>query len=346
MTSSPSDAALQLQLDRPILIGGASSSGSTLLASFLSGHSQIYCGPEMSLFNKEAIFGSYSAFLRKLPKWLQRGCPTSGYSMYEQILPHDPNYVFSRQQLLEWAHQSSSLREFVDRLQRWCLETSGKTIFSEKTPSNAYCFRRFLELYPEATVVHPLRDGRDVVCSLKKRGYSLFQAASIWLYNTAAGLACREHPRYVEYKYEDLAAEPHETFRYLCDRLHVRFEPSALDQPAASAEKVGKVDSWQSKPTDPVNTRSVQRYRQELSDEELAAFYRVRLTAYSARQLRVSRWSTADVLGLTGYAIDESLSRPKGNLLAKLQAWKDFALQNKRSIGRRWGVRRRFTCVT
>jgi hypothetical protein len=41
----------------------------------------------------------------------------------------------------------------------------------EQTPETSFVLRAALRAYPEARVVHMLRDGRDVVCSLLERGW-------------------------------------------------------------------------------------------------------------------------------------------------------------------------------
>ncbi len=41
----------------------------------------------------------------------------------------------------------------------------------EQNPETAYVLEGALRAYPQATAVHVIRDGRDVVCSLLERGW-------------------------------------------------------------------------------------------------------------------------------------------------------------------------------
>ena len=71
----------------------------------------------------------------------------------------------------------------------------GKRFWAEKSPPNLYSMPLFLERYPEGKAIVMVRDGRDVVCSLLKRGFRLCEACGIWLFEAALSLLLGEHPR-------------------------------------------------------------------------------------------------------------------------------------------------------
>lgn len=287
----------------PILIGGSGSTGSTLLAAMLNRHPQVHCGDELSLLNKPLLYRNWPRFRQHVDRWLERGLPTDGYFLYFRCLPYRDRGV-SAAAIAELVRQSDGPRSFLDALQRRCLREAGKTIWAEQTPSNCYCWADLLRLYPDARLLHPIRDGRDVVCSLRRRGFGAFEATSMWLYNTACAWSHRNSARYVEYHYEDLARWPEMVLRKLCracgiefDRAMLQGQPSdALPQPASA---------WNSTPAQPVSTRSVGRWKQDLSLEDYATFCSVRLTSYAAKRLGTPRYSALGLLREVGYPLGE-----------------------------------------
>jgi hypothetical protein len=303
------------RLDKPIFAGGAASSGTTLLARMLNRHPEIFCGSETALFNKEVIFSDFDRLQRMLPTWLKKGVPTEGYAQYFGVASSQDGNFVKPELLLQCARDAGSLREFVDLIQASCLRDSGKILFAEKTPSNTYCFRQLTGLYPNCLLIHAIRDGRDVVCSLLKRGYDIFAATSFWLYNTASGIACRDLPNYFEYKYEDLVADPTTILKQICERLSVEFDPRMLEPQEGESRSAFGV--WTSAPTAPINAKSIGRYKTDLSESDYAIFCHVRLSALGARQIGTRQYSALELLQLLGYAAEPPAQPPK-MLRAKL----------------------------
>ncbi len=152
----------------------------------------------------------------------------------------------------------------------------------EQTPEMAFVVRAVPLAYPKARIVHIIRDGRDVVCSLLEKpwlrreqvraddagvpygAYARFwveperraefesasdarRAAWVWRsYVTAA----RAAEGALEIRYEDLASDPEAVAAQLAGPLGVRVEPLAAALGRAHASSVG-------------------RYRADLSAEQL-----------------------------------------------------------------------------
>jgi hypothetical protein len=64
---------------------------------------------------------------------------------------------------------AARLRRVLDRVRRLGLVGSRRGV--EQTPETAFVLPAVARAFPEATLVHALRDGRDVVCSLLERGW-------------------------------------------------------------------------------------------------------------------------------------------------------------------------------
>jgi Sulfotransferase family len=154
----------------------------------------------------------------------------------------------------------------------------------EQTPETSFVVGAAVRAYPQARVVHMVRDGRDVVCSLLAKGWlgarqgaddvgvaygsharfwveperaEEFEAASdarraAWAwrrYLTAARAAAPEST--LEIRYEELAADPRAVAEPLAEHLGADREPLTQALADMHAESVG-------------------RFRRDLSQEQLA----------------------------------------------------------------------------
>jgi hypothetical protein len=208
-----------------------------------------------------------------------------------------------------WANSGRSVRDFVEYVHSHVRARFEKPMFIEKSPTNVYNFRRFAERLPEVPLIHLIRDGRDAVASLQKRGFNLFSAGSRWLYDTLSGLQARHTPCYLEIRYEVLVREPQATLRQIFHHLGLNSEIDVLQLP--SLDKSGvytenwrerkEPSIWQQTPADPVSAASVGRYKTILSADELSTLGRIALTRRAAQELRVEPISFAQLLDSLGY---------------------------------------------
>lgn len=331
-----------MNVNSPILVGGCGSSGTTLLATILNRHPEIACGYEMSVFNKRIVYEDYDRFSRMLAVWLDRGVPTDGYCLYPAVFPHRSRCDITDVHLRRWAEDAHTLREFVVFLQSHVLRKRGKTRFAEKTPSNVYCFREFADVFPDGRIIHLVRDGRDVVCSLMRRGMSLFRASSRWLYDTASGTACRDLSQYVEIRYEDLVTHPKLVVQRICDHLEICFAAEMLEIGDDSVPRNG-LPAWRSSPTEPISSDSVGQYKEVLDASQLSCFDSVRLTDYAVHKLGLaSETSTNELLAALNYPVSDH-SRCSQRPPALRQAIQDQMRRNIQSLARGWGIRRPLT---
>ncbi len=95
----------------------------------------------------------------------------------------------------------------------------------EKTPKNVRFLARAFRLFPNCRVVVVTRDGRDVVCSLRKRTGRFPGAVVRWLYDTGQGMAWAERDQVLSIRYEDLVADFEGTLTRVCVFLGLGFHP-------------------------------------------------------------------------------------------------------------------------
>jgi len=187
----------------PIFVVGCQRSGTTILRLILDSHSRISCGPE-------------TRFLEDMERIV-----TSDWGRLSR-------YGFSQE---EWL---SRIAGFFGGIQADYTHERGKERWADKSPRYAMKLEFIMQLFPDAQVVHVIRDGRDVAVSHRKKfGYwSCVKSSVKWpRYIANARAAGRGLPdsQYHELRYEELIADQDATVRRLMDFLGEEYEPSMLD---------------------------------------------------------------------------------------------------------------------
>src|SRR5947207_4576885 len=173
------------------------------------------------------------------------------------------------------------LRSTVERVRRLAFVRDLRPV--EQTPELSFVVGAAVRAYPQSTVLHIIRDGRDVVCSLLAKGWlrereghddarkpfgvhprawveperrdeftrarEAARAAWAWQRYLSAARAAPEHT--LEVRYEDIAADPGVAAALIAARLETDAEPLAEALRA-------------------VHGRSVGRWRRELTAEQVA----------------------------------------------------------------------------
>lgn len=134
----------------------------------------------------------------------------------------------------------------------------------ERTPVHAFHLDLLGKIYPDAAVVHVIRDGRDVARSLTHQPWGpsdLAEAAAAWRDSVTAARSTG-HPRYVEIRYEDLIEEP--------DRPLKLFAAIGVPAPPPARVEAELARVWNHDPADP--RAATAKWRSSYTGEELAEF--------------------------------------------------------------------------
>lgn len=238
--------------ERHIVIGGPPRSGTTLLRRTLDRHPAICCGPETSIFLPGAI----------------------------RVEPVAAGFKLPPDELRQLLADSPCQGAFIDAFAARYRQVRGRARWAEKTPLNVRSIAWILDRFPEARFLHVIRDGRDVVCSMRQhpdrqwaeggwvkihRPLPLERYAERWVRDTEAGIAHRGDPRYLEVRYEDLVGEPEVLLRRLLGDLGEAFDPVVLEAKPAAIIRAGAA----------ITTQSVGRWRTDLSPAEQAVVQRI-----------------------------------------------------------------------
>lgn len=242
-----------------VFIGGCGRSGTSLFKEVLNRHPRLACGPETSLFG--------------LPFYLPNMSEMWGIPISELRVMQD---------------ESSNLVCFAERFAHRFLSEESKHRWVEKTPNNVRAIGKLLTWFPNSRFVHVIRDGRDVVCSLRHhpkrrivngkvipvhRNNPVSITAKRWVEDTAAGLAYRGHPRVIEVRYEALVSDPERVFSQVCGFIGEEFDPSML-APAESHASPSRPGMNLNNPeaSAGISPRSVGRWVKDLEPDERQTF--------------------------------------------------------------------------
>ncbi len=239
---------------RPIIIAGAPRTGTTLLRTILDNHPEIWIGPENGVFQ-------------------EGGSNIDGMMACTGL---------SRKDIYKLLRRSACLGEYIERMMQMGLAKHGKKRWGIKSPSLVFNLDQVFRYFPRAQFIHVLRDGRDVICSLRSHPkYRVVDGVreetgitnpwehcvARWRDSTTAGLKWRSDSRYCEVKYEDLTQEPAQIIGSILAWLGHNFCDSMLDFYRKDTNE--GIDSPHPGVKLPVYTGAMGRWRQDLPDEAL-----------------------------------------------------------------------------
>jgi hypothetical protein len=316
-------------------MGNAPSSGSSLLRVLLGRLPTVCTGGELAALDKpRLLLTSGRTYRRAIVKWFDRGYPRGFVGPTEPLFTSVEEYGWTRDGVRELCLAADSYSSMLHEFFRRTLQMSGKTRWLEKTPGNVFAFSPIREIFPTARFVHIVRDGRDAVASLARRGFSPLLAVSRWYYATLTGIQYREWPNYYELRYEDLVRSPREELTKLCAFLGEPFRESMLQ---GEGEKSSIVPSWRNNQHGQISAASVGRHEQELSSEQRAFFRSVRLSkagraALPDRQSPTASLSAFELQDYLGYGCDGLGGAPRLKITSRIDAAKQLARSQVRAI--------------
>lgn len=242
--------------DQPVIIGGCGRSGTTLLRAMLNAHKHINIGPETGLLSGN------------------RDLTNLSYALNMSVAEIRREY-----------QRSACLGEFVERVLRRGATLAGKERWGEKSPSNVKHLQKIFQFFPKARFIHMVRDGRDVVCSLRTHPKYRWQngariatgiinpwemCAARWVRDTTAGMDWRGDARYLEVRYEDLVRHTEETIGRVLDFLGEDWDAQVLDYYRTHCERASDVANPGVKA--PVYFGAIGRWERDMPLEAAQAF--------------------------------------------------------------------------
>ncbi len=217
----------RLRSQKQIFIAGMNGSGTTMLLDSFSRNRRVYAFPYESRIIPYLIARS---------KALDLGIDDHFRRLFNVALKHPIIVRANGGQPIafddRWLGLERTVGRLIDALFMVFADRQGKTIWCEKSPQNIQAVDEILSIFPDAVVIHMVRDGRDCAASLNRRWHRHPRLViERWKRVVHEGdRACRRHPaNCIQIRYEDFTAHPREGMRALCERIGISFEEAMLE---------------------------------------------------------------------------------------------------------------------
>ena len=256
----------------PFFVLGSQRSGTTMLRLMLNRHSRLAV-PHESKF--------IMAFYPRLAEYGPLSDHVNAARLLEDISQHkavrDGGLICDRRSIL--AYDVASYRDLVEAIMSEKARAMGKIRWGDKTPYYISHIDELWTIFPEAKVVHLVRDGRDVVVSQRRMEWmssNLARLAHDWWWKTTlchkVG-SVRGNQFFMEIKYEHLVQEPEATIRKICEFLCEDYEPEMLEFNAGGREEVPEGSlKWHRSSVEAPDPSKLGRWRTELSRADRVIF--------------------------------------------------------------------------
>ena len=279
----------------PIFIVGAPRSGTTMLQYRLRNHHRISFPTGEShffipLYHNQARFGDLSR-LENI-----RAVLATMYAQSMDFLEGDlQGLKFNADNLARQLHAEGrhTMPAIISGLFEKNAQGEGKVRWGDKTPYYVMHIPKLFEWFPDAQIVHLIRDGRDVALSLFGRQhdfgvYNTYFAAEYWESyverGRAVGKTLAPH-QYLELRYEDLLAKPEESMKVLCNFLGETYSDTLFDvNPVENPGKTPLVHQ-------PIKADNANKWHTLMTPAQIRAFESV--AGNTLRQLGYELASTA-----------------------------------------------------
>lgn len=268
----------------PLFIVGMPRSGTKLLRGLLNQHPRI-CVPDIE-----------TDFFPFLVRWVRENGRPQSEAEFSRLFAtlKGATYFASRQpdrETFSWrawrahckpGYDAASLFEGFIRYEIGSLPDDPSVIWGDKSPAYIRRIDLLLEHFPDARVIHIIRDVRDYCVSMRKAwNKDVRRAAFQWGKDvSAAHRICQDNPqRCVETRYEDLLRSPEQEMQRLCRFLQIAFTDAMLKlgRPAENhGDAVGRVEIVR----DNVSKFAVRLTRAEICGVEALAWDAMNLLGY------------------------------------------------------------------
>ncbi len=207
---------------KAVFIGGSGRSGTTMLGDMLGNHPAHVCTPETT----------YKVQLWGRGAWPARGDELGRHLTWLATQPkfRDAGIELNPAELAPSASFSDVLYALATAYGR-ATGKPGARVWIDHSPTNVRLAKTLLEQFPDATLVHLVRDGRAVAASTIPLDWgpnTALGCAHYWAHQLACGLAAETFApdRVMRVRYEDLVTSPEPTLRRICDHAGIEFAPA------------------------------------------------------------------------------------------------------------------------
>lgn len=258
----------------PVFLLGSQRSGTTMLRLMLNNH------PSLAIPHESAFITIYFRRLKDYGDLAQR---ENASRLLDDVAKHtlvrrgklipDPQAVLAR--------PIRCYRDFIDAIFQSYADSLGKPRWGDKTPFYTEDIDVIYRIFPDAKIIHLVRDGRDVVLSQKSIEWmssNLTRLALDWRWKVTiahkVGAALGDN--FLELRYEDLVNWPEEMLRKICDFIDEPYDPAMLNY-SDHAEDVVPAESlkWHRNSIRPPDASQLGKWKTGLSKADRVIFEQV-----------------------------------------------------------------------
>jgi Sulfotransferase family len=251
---------------RPVFIAGPDRSGTTLMFALIASH------PNISMVRRTNMWRYFHRRYGDLASARNLDRCLSDMTRYRRLHHLNPDAHRIRREFLQG--EATYGRLFALFHEHHAART-GKRRWGDKSLHTEHYADRVFEEFPQARIIHMIRDPRDRYASVRKRhGRDLSRvgaATGRWLDSTRAGRRnqARFPDRYLIVRYEDLARDPEGTTRHVCSFIGEEYSSPMLSMGGAPEHRGGN-SSFGDLETGAISTRGIGRSVTVLSPSEIA----------------------------------------------------------------------------
>lgn len=254
----------------PFFIVGPGRSGTTLLRAILDARPDVHIPGETHFYTTYRIENAmrfhfltrtnYLKAVRRYPKWRHVSYEHLDWRRFAALASELPT------------SRSSVLKAYLQA----CAEADGASRFGEKTPGHVRTLSRLWRDFPQAKVIHIIRDPRAVAASylrhdlyLRVFGKDVTRATLKWVEAARIHRKFCKDPRYFLLRYEDLVSSPEDVLAQMQDFLALPHDPQMLER-YARAKLTLPENPNHKLINQPLSSAGLGAWRQELKVDDIA----------------------------------------------------------------------------
>jgi len=290
--------------DQPIFIVGCERSGTTVLRLMLNEHSKIALPPQTKfsrkLYKRRMLFGD-----------LSNG--KNNDKIIDWILERETNIKLidlklDNNHLRESWEDCTTIGEITGTVFQQYSQTRHKSRWGDKRPYYIRYIPQLLKLYPDARIIHVIRNGHDCIASLKRMPWwnkNSIHSMLNWRHSIRMGVKAARafKDQFLEVRYEDIVRHPETQLKKICDFINVKYESGMLEFHLNTEINIpGYKKEWHHKTFKPLSDDEIDKGKEQLTENELILF----------------SWCAGEELNLWNYDIK------KGKLSFSLKYFKEW----------------------
>lgn len=216
--------------DQPIFIGGLQRSGTSLMRAIIGSH------PTLAIYKSDLPL--WTKFY-KHNKDLDLNNLDARKQLLDQIIADNKSLkiiglTFNAEEILESLKDESTVTFGIlfQQLLRQYAKLIGRPRWGLKTPHNEFWTDEIFAAYPDAKMIHLIRDPRDVAVSVESRGWDKPLEKTCHKWQQSAHLATINQQKYagsyIVVRYEDLVRNSESIIEKVCKIVQLEYTTDLL----------------------------------------------------------------------------------------------------------------------